>query len=299
MSILIDETTRVIVFGLTGATARVDAERAVRYGTRVVAGVVAGRGGESVAGIPVFDTARGAVAARPADVAVIYVPPASVRDAVLEALDAGFKLLMVTTEYVPAHDVAHMLSACRKAEARLIGCNTNGVISPGKCRLGGIGGIDPGEVYVPGRIGICSRSGGMSAEIALMLKGAGFGVSTCVSMGGDEVTGLSMGDYVLMFEDDAETDAVVLFGEPGTSNESDVARLVASGRVRKPVIALVVGRFQENYPAGVSFGHAAALIASPADSASAKRALLSQSGVQVCTVLEDVPGELRRLLKKD
>jgi succinyl-CoA synthetase alpha subunit len=296
MSVLIDETTRVVVFGLTGATARVDAERALRYGTRLVAGISPGRGGEVVHGIPVYDTARLALADRSADVGAIYLPPPAVRGGVLEALDAGLRLLLVTTEYVPAHDVAYIVAACRKVGARLIGCNSNGVISPGKSRIGGIGGIDPSEIYVPGTIGICSRSGGMSAEIALALKDCGRGVSTCVSMGGDEVTGLSMADYAALFDADPETEAIIVFGEPGTENEKGLADLVAAGRFTKPVLALIVGRFQENYPAGVSFGHAAAMIGSPGDTASAKQAMLRRAGVHVCATLDDVAGVLARVL---
>jgi succinyl-CoA synthetase alpha subunit len=297
MSILIDESTRILVSGITGATARVDVERSLRYGSRVVAGISPGKGGEAVVGVPVYDTVRLAIAEHPADAAVIYVPPSAVRDAVLEALESGLKLLLVTTEYVPVHDVAYVLAACRAARARLIGCNTNGVISPGKCRMGGIGGVDPSEIYVKGGIGICSRSGGMSAEIALALKDGGFGVSTCVSMGGDHMTGLSMADYAQMFEEDPQTQALVVFGEPGTRNEQELAAMVASGRLSKPVLALIVGQFQEAYPQGVAFGHAAAMIRSSEDSASAKRRMLQQAGVHVCQSLDAIPGILTRVLR--
>ena len=298
MSILIDETTRILVTGLTGATARVDAERALRYGSRIVAGVSPGKGGETVHGVPVYDTVRLALAEHPADAACIYVPPQAARDAVLEALDAGLKLLLVTAEYVPLHDIATIIAACKAGGARLIGCNTNGVISPGKCRMGGIGGEDPAEIYAPGRIGICSRSGGMSAEIALALKDGGYGVSTCVSMGGDTITGLSMADYAQLFEDDPDTDATIVFGEPGTRNEQDLASLVISGRLRKPVLALIAGAFQESYPQGVSFGHSAAMIQSGDDTATAKRRLLQKSGVHVCPSLDAIPETLNRLLRK-
>lgn len=292
MSILIDAATRVIVQGITGGVARVDTERCLRYGTRIVAGVSPGKGGESVHGVPVYDTVRRAVARHPADASVVYVPPAGVRAAVLEALDAGLTLVLVTAEFVPRHDVVDIVAAARAAGARLIGCNTNGIISPGRSRLGGIGGIDPGEIYRPGTIGICSRSGGMSAELSLALKDAGLGVSTCVSMGGDAVTGLRMPDYVALFEDDPDTEAIVLFGEPGTRNEQDVAALVAGGRISKPVVALIAGAFQERYPQGVSFGHAAAMIAGESDSATAKRRLLAEAGVHVAAALDDIPAIL-------
>lgn len=296
MSILIDQQTRVIVSGLTGATARIDAQRSLRYGTRIVAGVSPGKGGQAVHGIPVYDTIRHALDEHAADAVVVYVPPGAVRDAVLEAVDAGIKLILVTAEYVPMHDVAYIASASRAAGVHLIGCNTNGIISPGKCRLGGIGGEDPNEIYVPGAIGICSRSGGMSAEISLALKQGGFGVSTCVSMGGDSITGLSMADYATMFEDDPATKAMIMFGEPGTRNEQQLADRVACGQISKPVLALVVGQFQEAYPKGVSFGHAAAMIGCANDSASSKRAMLRDAGVHVCSSLDDIPEVLGRLL---
>jgi succinyl-CoA synthetase alpha subunit len=296
VSILIDVKTRALVQGITGATARIDTERCLRYGTRIVAGVSPGKGGEAVHGVPVYDSVRRALAAHPAEATVVYAPAAAVKEAVLEALDAGLRLILVTAEFVPAHDATYIVATARDRGARLIGCNTNGIISPGKCRLGGIGGIDPSEIYLPGTIGVCSRSGGMSAEISLTLKESGFGVSTCVSMGGDRITGMRMADYLLLFEADPETAAIVLFGEPGTTNEQEAAELVARGSVRKPVIALVVGAFQERYPSGVSFGHVAAMIASDADTASAKRRALAQAGVQICAVLEDIPRLLRQRL---
>lgn len=296
MSILIDKETRVIISGITGATARIDAQRSLRYGTKIVGGVSPGKGGQVVHGIHVYDTIRYALLEHEANAAVIYVPAAAVRNAVLEALDGGIKLILATAEYVPIHDAAYIAAACKAAGAHLVGCNTNGMVSPGKCRLGGIGGEDPNEIYVPGSIGICSRSGGMSAEIGLALKQGGFGVSTCVSMGGDCITGLEMADYAAMFEDDPETKAMIMFGEPGTRNEQHLADMVASGKISKPVLALVVGQFQEAYPKGVSFGHAAAIIGSAHDSASSKRIMLRNAGVNVCQSLDDIPGILNRVL---
>lgn len=296
MSILIDANTRVIVQGITGAQARFDSEWCLKYGTRIVAGVTPGRGGDSVLGIPVYDTVRRAVVDHPADATVLYVPPMLVRSAVLEAIDAGLKLIVVLAEYVPQHDVITIVAAARRAGVLLVGCNTNGLISPGRCKLGGVGGLDPAEIFAPGRIGVVSRSGGMTAELGLTLKAAGLGISTSISMGGDAVTGLSMADYVLLFEADDETDAIVLFGEPGTGNEEGVAALLQAGRVRKPVVMLIAGQFQERYPSGVSFGHAAAMITDGSKSASAKRALLHAAGAQVALALEDIPGLIRKTL---
>lgn len=288
MSILIDANTRVLIQGITGGQARVDTERSLNYGTHVIAGVTPGRGGETVHGLPVYDTVKQALEQHTIDASVVYVPAPGVKTAVLEALDAGIKLVLVTAEFVPLHDVVTIVAAAKDVGARLIGCNTNGMISPGKSRLGGIGGEMPSELYVPGDIGVCSRSGGMCAEIGLTLKEAGFGISTCVAMGGDMVTGIGMAEYVTLFEADPDTRAIVLFGEPGTQNEQDVAEMVQSGQVAKPVIALIAGAFQERYPPGLSFGHAAAMITDPHDSASAKRRLLNATGVRVAATLEDI-----------
>lgn len=298
MSILIDRETRVVVQGITGGQARFDTEWCIKYGTRIVAGVTPGRGGESVHGIPVYDTMQRALAEHPAQASVLYVPAPMVGPAVMEAIDAGIRLLLVTAEYVPLHDVVKIVAAARGAGARLVGCNTNGVISAGKSKLGGVGGIDPDEIYAPGRIGVCSRSGGMTAEISLTLKQTGYGVSTSVAMGGDLVTGTTMAEYVVLFEQDPDTDAIVIFGEPGTSNEQEVAALLRAGSNRKPVVALVSGAFQERYPAGMSFGHAAAMINSKDESASAKRRVLEEAGAYVAQALEDIPQLLRHALRQ-
>jgi succinyl-CoA synthetase alpha subunit len=292
MSILVHAATRILVQGLTGRQAQSDTAAAIRYGALVVGGVTPGRGGESVGGVPVFDTVRAALLAQPAEASVIYAPPLAARDAALEAIAAGLDLVLVTAEGVPEHDILRMVATARRAGTRLVGCNTNGVISPGRSRLGGIGGPDPDAIYAPGRIGICSRSGGMSAELALALKAAGLGVSTCVSMGGDSVTGTSMAEIACLFEDDAETDAVVLFGEPGTAAEHEVAALVRQGRLRKPIVALIAGSFQERHARGRAFGHAAAMIATDADTASAKQAMLRAAGVRVAETLDEIPALL-------
>jgi len=296
MSILIDRETRVVVQGITGGQARFDTEWCLKYGTRIVAGVTPGRGGEAVYDVPVYDTMRRALAEQPADASMIYVPAPAVKPAVMEAIDAGIRLVLVTAEYVPLHDVVQFVAAARKAGVRLVGCNTNGMISPGKSKLGGVGGINPDEIYVAGRIGVCSRSGGMTSEIALTLKDAGYGVSTSVGMGGDLITGTTMSEYIALFEEDPDTDAVVIFGEPGTSNEQEVAALLRTGKFRKPLVALIAGAFQELYPAGMSFGHAAAIINGDEESASAKRRILEEAGAHVAQSLEDIPNMLRRTL---
>lgn len=289
MSILIDKDSRVVVQGITGFQGRFDTINCLQYGTRIVAGVTPGRGGENIEGIPVYNTVQSAVTEQGADVSVIYVPAAAVKDAVFEAVDAGIKVLLATTENVPRHDASAAVAATRRRGSWLIGFNTNGMITPGACRLGGIGGDRTEEIYVPGRIGVCSRSGGMSAELAITLRDAGYGISTCVSMGGDPITGRTMAEFAGLFEADAQTDAIVIYGEPGSANEQDLAAAMAAGKISKPVVALVAGKFQEEYPQGVSFGHVAAMINSPNDSASAKRRILEQAGAFNADALADIP----------
>ncbi|MCM2561654.1 succinate--CoA ligase subunit alpha [Lutimaribacter sp. EGI FJ00015] len=296
MSILIDKSTRVVVQGITGNQGRYDTRLALDYGVNIVAGVTPGRGGEEVEGVPVFDTVAAAVAGTDANAAVLYVPVNGVCDAVTEAAEAGIGVILATTENVPRHDAVRAVAAARQADAWLVGFNTNGVISPGKCKIGGIGGDNPDALYPAGRIGVVSRSGGMSAEISMALNAAGHGVSTAVSMGGDRTTGRSMFEYLELFEADDETDAMVIYGEPGTGNEAEVAAALRANRLRKPVVALVAGRFQENHPKGVSFGHVAAMIGDDADSASAKIRLLKESGAEIASSLEEIGKALDRRL---
>ncbi|MBM3567434.1 MAG: succinate--CoA ligase subunit alpha [Alphaproteobacteria bacterium] len=298
MSILIDRDTRVVVQGITGNQGRFDTRYCLAYGTRIVAGVTPGRGGEVVEGVPVFDTVAAAVAATGADASVLYVPARGVKDAVTEAVEAGVKVILATAENVPRHDAAAAIALARTAGTTLIGFNTNGAISPGKCRLGGIGGDRTADLYVPGAVGIVSRSGGMSAELAVALKQVGLGVSTCISMGGDPLTGRKMVEYLRLFQADPETRAMVIFGEPGTDNEAGVAQAMRAGELTKPIIALIAGRFQERYPAGVSFGHVAAMIAGSGDSATEKRAMLRAAGARVADSIDDVV-RLARIASSD
>lgn len=295
MSILIDENTRVLAQGLTGTQGRRDARFCLDYGTKIICGVTPGKGGEEVYGLPVYNTVAEAVAQHEIDASVIYAPPMRTKDAILEAIHAGVKLICALAEFVPRHDTVIVRAAAEKAGATIVGCNTNGLISPGKSKLGAIGGDDPDEVFVPGRVGVCSRSGGMSAELALALKRGGLGVSTSISMGGDVTPGTPMVRYVELFNADPDTDAIVIFGEPGTTAEHEVADFLRAGKCDKPLIALLAGEFQENYPEGVSFGHVAAMIQSESDTVSAKRKMLEDAGAHVARSLGDIPKIIKKV----
>lgn len=294
MSILVNSDTRVVVQGATGNQARFDIRFCLEYGTRIVAGVTPGRGGEIVEGVPIFNTVETAVRETGANASTIYVPARSVRDAVIEATDAGIRVMVALAENVPRHDAAVAVAAVRNSGSYLIGFNTNGIVSPGQSKMGGIGGDRAKLIYKPGRIGVCSRSGGMSAEIGFALQRAGMGVSTCVSMGGDPIVGMRMVEVLRLFEDDPDTDACVIFGEPGSTHEVEVANALSLGQIKKPLIALIAGEFQERYPKGVSFGHVAAMIKDQNDSASAKRRVLKEAGAHVVHSLEQIAAVLQR-----
>ncbi|ATX67549.1 succinate--CoA ligase subunit alpha [Roseinatronobacter bogoriensis] len=294
MAIMIDKSTRVLVQGLTGRQAQVDSANCLSYGAQIVAGVTPGKGGQEVLGLPIYNSVRGATLRHDIDASVIYVPAAGAASAALEALHAGVRLVLITSEGISRHEMARVVATAASRGASVVGPNTNGIIVPGQTKLGGIGGKDPADIYAAGRIGICSRSGGMSAEIGLSLKSGGYGVSTGIAMGGDRVTGGRMVDYVRLFEEDPQTDAIVIYGEPGSENEMDLARHLHENGVRKPILALIAGLFQENYPTGMSFGHAAAMISSAEDSASAKRRLLAQAGAIIVDSISDLPHLLQQ-----
>ncbi len=289
MSILVDESTRVLVQGITGTVGRIDTQLCLEYGTKIVAGVTPGRGGSVVAGVPVFDSVAEAAAETGATASVLYVPASAAAGAALEAIETGLSPIVAIAENIPRHDATRAADAARAGDVVLIGFNTNGIISAGKTKLGGLGGASPDELFPQGGVGVCSRSGGMSAEIGAALAGAGLGVSTCVSMGGEAVTGRYMADYARWFEEDDDTDVIVVFGEPGTDNEAGLAAAMAEGEVTKPVVAIVAGDFQDTYEVGVSFGHVAAVVHSDSDRAVAKRRILAEAGALIARRTEDIP----------
>jgi succinyl-CoA synthetase alpha subunit len=294
MSVLADTTTRLLVQGITGREAANFTRECLDYGTEVVAGVTPGKGGEVVYGVPVFDTVVEASATTRPNAALVSVPPLLVLDAALEAIDAGIPLLVIITERVPRRDVAVLLAAGRAAGATVIGPNSLGLIVPGVCKLGSIGGpaADVRRAYSPGRVGVISRSGGMTTEIASMLTDAGIGQSSCISVGGDALVGTTLLDGYKLFDADPGTDAVVTFSEPGGSQEHELAEyLQGSASPPTPLFCFVAGRFVDEMP-GTRFGHAGTMVEAGGSTAREKIERLRAAGAHVVDRLGELPAEL-------
>ncbi|MGE5575730.1 MAG: succinate--CoA ligase subunit alpha [Syntrophothermus sp.] len=297
MAILIDRNSKIVVQGITGREASMVTRHTLDYGTPIVAGVTPGKGGESVHGVPVYDTLSAACRAHEINTAVVYVPPAFVYDAVLEAIANGVKFIFIATENVPQQDVIKFLHLARREGVRVVGPNSVGVISPAeRVKLGAIGGDKVERCFVPGHVGVISRSGGMTAETSWMVKKAGYGVSTSVSIGGDALIGSPPRELLALFEKDPETRAVVTFSEPGTSFEEEMADFVLQGGFTKPLISFVAGRFTESLPEGTVFGHAGAMISGGAGKPSQKIARLKQAGARVAEQFDDLIPLLREAL---
>jgi succinyl-CoA synthetase alpha subunit len=270
MSILVDASTRVVVQGITGAEGTFHARRMLEYGTAVAAGVTPGKGGTRHLDIPVFDTVDEAVKSEGVDASVIFVPPLAAADAVMEAADAGVRLIVCITEGIPALDMVRVKTFLKETSSRLIGPNTPGIISPGRTKLG----IMPGPIHKPGPIGVISRSGTLTYEAVHQLTLLGLGQSTAVGIGGDPIVGLSFIDLLEMFEADPETEAVVLIGEIGGSAEEAAALLIGGG-LSKPVIGYIAGL---TAPPGRRMGHAGAIISGSVGTAARKIELLREAG---------------------
>lgn len=297
MPILADGNVRVIVQGITGREAASFTKDMTDYGTQVVAGVTPGKQGQQVHGVPVYDTVRGALREQRAEASVISVPPAMVKGAALEALDNGIKLLVIITERVPRKDVIEFLEAASEKGARVIGPNTLGLISPHTLKLGMAGGPveDVKKAYMPGSVGIASRSGGMTTEIANLLTTHGIGQSTCVGVGGDPVVGSNFLDLIPLFNEDPDTKAVVLFCEPGGVIEENLAELVGAKKISIPIIAFIAGRFVDSMP-GVRFGHAATIVEGEKGTAKGKIERFKKAGIQVAESFSDIVPMLRDFL---
>jgi succinyl-CoA synthetase alpha subunit len=301
MSILVDENTTFIVQGITGREAVNLTRECLDYGkgAKIVGGVTPGRLGRDVHGVPVFDTVAQAVEQHggPIDGSVVTVPPAFTKDAVLEALENGVKLVVIVTERIPRGDVAQMVELATERGARIIGPNCLGIIVPDVIKMGGIGGPakDAAKSYSSGRVGVVSRSGGMTTEMSSTLTAAGLGQSTAVSIGGDAIIGSSYAELMPLFEADPQTEAIVIYTEPGGRMEAELAKWVTENNSRLPVVAFMAGRFMDEMP-GMSFGHAGTIVEGKEDTATEKIARLATAGITVAERIEDIPELVRQKL---
>jgi succinyl-CoA synthetase alpha subunit len=294
MSILLGSDTTFIVQGITGREAVNLTRECLDYGTgaRVVGGVTPGRLGREVHGVPVFDTVAQAVEHHggPIDGSVVTVPPAFTKDAVLEAIEHDVKLIVIVTERIPRRDVAQMVERANEKGARIIGPNCLGVIVPDVIKMGGIGGPakDAAKAYTPGPVGVISRSGGMTTEMSSTLTAAGLGQSTAVSIGGDAIIGQSYAELMPLFEADEQTEAIVIYTEPGGRMEAELAEWVKENNSRLPIVAFMAGRFMDEMP-GMSFGHAGTIVEGKEDTAAEKIARLADAGIQVAEEISEIP----------
>lgn len=273
MSILVNNNTRLIVQGITGREGMFHAEQMKAYGTNVVGGVTPGKGGQWAAGVPVFDSVRDAVRATEANTSIIYVPAAFSPDAVLEAVDAGIKLVICITEGIPTLDMVKVRAYVDKTDARLIGPNCPGLITPGQAKVG----IMPGHIHIPGTVGVVSRSGTLTYEVVAALSARGIGQSTAVGIGGDPIIGSTFIDILELFEDDPETEQVVMIGEIGGTDEEEAAAFIRD-YMTKPVTGFIAG---QTAPPGKRMGHAGAIISGGKGTAAEKVQALEAAGVRM------------------
>ncbi|HEY1854490.1 MAG TPA: CoA-binding protein [Solirubrobacterales bacterium] len=298
MSILLSSDTTFIVQGITGREAVNLTRECLDYGSKIVGGVTPGRKGREVHGVPVFDTVAQAVEHHggPIDGSVVTVPPAFTKDAVFEAVLGGIKLVVIVTERIPRGDVAQMVELANMEGARIIGPNCLGLIAPGVAKMGGIGGPakDAAKAYQPGPVGVMSRSGGMTTEISSSLTQAGLGVSTAVSIGGDAIIGSTYAELMPYFEADEQTEAIVIYTEPGGRMEAQLATWVQDNDSRLPIVAFMAGKFMDSEAMkGMSFGHAGTIVEGKEDTATEKIARLEAAGIRVVERIDEIPGVVK------
>ncbi|MDT8366071.1 MAG: succinate--CoA ligase subunit alpha [bacterium] len=288
MSILVNNNTRIVVQGITGREGTFHTKQCVEYGSKVVAGVTPGKGGQDVEGIPVYNTVATAVEKEGANAALIFVPPAFCGDAILEAAEAGVELVICITEGIPTVDMVKVKDAIKYNSVRLVGPNCPGVITPGQCKMG----IMPGFIHKPGDVGVISRSGTLTYEAVAQLTELGIGQSTCIGIGGDPVIGTTFIDLLRLFNGDPETSAVVMIGEIGGSAEEEAAAFI-NDEMNKPVVSFIAG---QTAPAGKRMGHAGAIIAGGKGTAAEKIAALEDAGVTVSRSPADIGAEIAKVL---
>jgi succinyl-CoA synthetase alpha subunit len=290
VSILVDKNTRVVTQGITGATGQFHTRACREYGTQMVAGVTPGKGGSDFEGIPIFDTVAQSVRETGANASVIYVPPPFAADAIMEAADAGIALVVCITEGIPVLDMMRVKRFLEGRATRLIGPNCPGIITPGECKIG----IMPGYIHKPGRIGVVSRSGTLTYEAVHQLTTLGFGQSTCIGIGGDPINGTNFVDALRLYQDDPETDAVILIGEIGGSAEEEASQFVKE-HMSKPVVAFVAG---QTAPPGRRMGHAGAIIAGGKGTAADKLAAFQAAGVRVAKTPSEMGSTMASVLEE-